>query len=161
MERKDLSSDDLCAVRQTLDQAAIRDVIGLYFYGLDRRDFTVFTDCFTPDAYGEYDGGKAVHRGREAIITALRGISQFKSSSHLASSMMIKVDGDRAKADTYAVAFLLTDNEEGKGRILVRGLQYLDDFVHRPEGWRIAHRVHIPVWQYEATSVPPSLPQAT
>jgi len=55
---------------------------------------------------------------------------------------------------------LVVDDGGGKGRIRVRGLRYIDDFVKTPEGWRIRHRVHIPIWQYEVVSVPPGLPQA-
>jgi len=160
MEEKDFCFDDVRALLKLLDQAAIRDVIGQYFYSLDRRDFAALTACFTSDAHGEYDGGKTIHVGREAIIEALRGITQFKFSNHMIGSMMIEVDGDRAKADTYGVAFLVIDDGEGKGRILVRGLRYLDGLVKRLEGWRISHRVHIPIWQYEAVSVPPAIPQA-
>jgi hypothetical protein len=160
MEEKVLSSDDVRALLKLLDRTAIRDVIGQYFCGLDRRDFSALRACFTSDAHGEYDGGKTAHVGREAIIEALRGITQFKFSSHVTSSMMIEVNGDRAKADTYAVAFLVVDDGGGKGHILVRGLRYLDDLVQGLEGWRISHRVHIPMWQYEVASVPPALPQA-
>jgi hypothetical protein len=160
MEEKDFSSDDVRALLKLLDQTAIRDVIGQYFSGLDRRDFAALTACFTSDAHGEYDGGKTVHVGREAIIKALQGITQFKFSTHLIGSMMIELNGDRAKADTHGIAFLVVDDSGGKGRILVRGLRYLDDLVQGPEGWRISHRVHIPIWQYEAASVPPALPRA-
>lgn len=160
MKKKDITSDDVHALRKLLDQTAIRDVIGLYFYGLDRRDFVALAACFTSDANGEYFGGKTVLVGRDAIIEALRPITQFKFSTHLIGNMTIKVDGDRAKADTNAVAFLVVDNDGGKGRILVRGLRYLDDLVQGPDGWRISHRVHIPNWQYEAASVPPAVPHA-
>jgi len=158
MEKKNITSDDVRALQELLDQTAIRDVIGQYFYALDRRDFAALTACFTSDAKAEYFGGKTVYAGREAITNILRIIKQFKFTSHLISNTMIKVDGDRAKADTYAVAFLVVDEDGGNGQILVRGLQYLDDLVHGREGWRISHRVHIPTWQYEAILVPPTLP---
>jgi ketosteroid isomerase-like protein len=160
MKEKEFSPDTVRVLLKLFDQTAIRDVIGRYFYCLDRRDFAALTTCFTSDAHGEYDDGKTVHVGREAIIEALRGITQFKFSSHLIGSLMVEVNGDLAKADTFGVAFLVVDGGEGKGRVLVRGLRYLDNLVQVPEGWRINHRVHIPIWQYEAASVPPALPQA-
>ncbi len=161
MEKKDLTSDDVRALRRLLDQAAIQEVIGRYFYSLDRREFSTLETCFTSDAQGEYFGGETIFAGREAIIEALRSISRYKFTNHLISNMMIKVDGDRAKADTYAVAFLVVDDGGTKGRILVRGLQYVDDLSHGPEGWCISHRLHIPTWQYEAASVSPILPQVS
>ena len=160
MEEKEFNSDDVIALRMLLEQSAIRDVIGQYFYSLDRRDFAALGACFTSDVHAEYFGGKAVYPGRKAIVEALRPIAQFKSTSHLICNMMIKVDGDRAKADTNAVAYIVVDEGGGKGRVLVRGIQYLDDLVHGPEGWRISRRLHIPTWQYEVASVPPAVPNA-
>jgi hypothetical protein len=161
MEKKDLSSEEVLSLRGLLDQNAIRDVIGQYFYSLDRRDFAALGACFTPDVHAEYFCGKAVHAGREAVVEALRAIAQFKFTNHLICNMKIKVDGDRAKADTNAIAYIIVDDGGGKGRVLVRGIEYLDDLVHGPEGWRISRRLHIPTWQYDVASVPPAIPQVT
>jgi ketosteroid isomerase-like protein len=78
MEKNDLTSEDVVALGRLLDQSAIRDVIGQYFYSLGRRDFDALDACFTPDVHAEYFGGKAVYAGREAIVEALRPIAQFK-----------------------------------------------------------------------------------
>ncbi len=154
MAVRELTPKEKSGLFRLLDEAAVREVIRNYFYGLDRRDFVILKDCFTEDAKGEYDAGKALYEGREAILGALRPIAQFKSTSHVTSSTAITIDGEHAKADTYAVAFLVLDGER---RVLVRGLQYLDQLVRSPEGWRIRHRIHIPTWQYDVDSVPPAL----
>jgi hypothetical protein len=159
MEGRDLSSNDVWALDKLLDREAIRDLLNRYFYGLDRRDFGLLATCFASDAEGQYDGGKAVHLGREAIIETLRGIAQFEFSIHLMGNTAINLDGDRANAETHAVAFLAVDGSAEKGLIMARGLRYLDDLRKGPEGWQITHRVHIPLWQYEVTSIPPGLPR--
>ena len=41
------------------------------------------------------------------------------------------------------------------GIIAVRGLRYADCFAQDAASWRIAHRVHTPLWQYNATPVTP------
>jgi hypothetical protein len=74
---------------------------------------------------------------------------------------MIAVDGERAKAETCGVAFLVADDGREGGRILARGLRYLDDLIKDPAGWQISRRMHIPIWQYEVASIPPGMLQAT
>ena len=75
-------------------------------------------------------------------------------SSHHPTSQQLAVDGDQATADTFAVAYLATADE----RIVVRGLQYLDELERGADGWRITSRQHIPQWQYEAARTPVALP---
>ena len=140
-----------------LDQVAIREVIDLYFSSVDRKDFAALTSCFTPEAQGEYDAGRAVYLGGKAIVEALKGIvAQFKFSCHMIANEMIKVDGDHAKTDLRAVSIVVPNGEGDKGRVLVRGLRYFDDLVRKPEGWQISHLVHIPEWQYESALLPPA-----
>jgi hypothetical protein len=153
MTGRDVKSDERSAMLRVIDEAAVRQVIGNYFYAVDRRDFIMLKDCFTEDAKGEYDAGKVVYEGRDAILDGLQGIVQFKSTSHVTSSMFISIDGEDAKADTFAVAFLVL---EGIPRVLVRGLQYIDHLVRTRAGWRIGRRIHIPRWQYEVASVEPA-----
>ncbi len=153
MPGRDFTSEERIALLRLLDEAGVREVIGKYFFALDRREFEILEHCFTEDAKGEYDGGKALYDGRPAILDAMRPIEKFKSTSHVTSSMAITIDSQGAKADTYALAFLTLND---RPLVLVRGLQYLDRLVRSPQGWRICHRIHIPLWQYEIKSVPPA-----
>ena len=159
MKEKSLSAHGARALIELLDRTAINDLINRYFCGLDRRDFALLATCFTPGAEGRYDGGKKVYSGRDAIVEAMRGIAQFKFSTHLMGNTVIEVDKGHATAETQAVAFLVVDRSAGKGRILVRGLRYVDDLTKGPEGWQISRRVHTPLWQYEGDSIPPGLPK--
>jgi hypothetical protein len=78
-------------------------------------------------------------------------------TSHAVASQQITLDGGLAHADTFVVAHLVEGAVAGPGAILVRGLRYTDDLVRTEEGWRIAHRRHHSLWQYEAKAVSPDL----
>jgi hypothetical protein len=146
-------------VRRVVDEASIRRAIGHYFFCLDRRDFDGFSLVFTEDAVGEYGGeGSVIRRGLAEIVEGMRGVSQFATTSHITSSQHIAVDGEAAKADTLSVCF----NQTGDGSVmLIRGVRYLDALVRTPDGWRINHRQHIPLWELRQPATAPSYLRAT
>jgi hypothetical protein len=59
-----------------------------------------------------------------------------------------------------AVAHLI-EGVAGPGHVMVRGLRYEDRLVRQADGWRIAHRIHRSLWQYDAEAVSPDLRQRT
>jgi ketosteroid isomerase-like protein len=144
-----------------LDRAAIRGTIEEYFNALDGRDFARLGACFTEDARAEYDAGDGAQQlaGRDEIVARIRGIESCPASTHSLSSTTLELDRDTARADTFAVAVLLLGPNDG-GSILVRGLRYEDVLVRARAGWSIASRVHRPLWQYEARSLPCGVPVA-
>jgi hypothetical protein len=154
-----LTDDELRDVRLARDETAIRALINRYFFGLDRRDPVALASIYTPDGVERGDGTRVEI---DAHVAGLLRVGRFSYSHHFIGSLSIDISGDAATGDTYAVAFLAVDaanDEVGDGRMVVRGLQYLDNYVRLPDGWRIARRDGpIPLWQYEIASVPPALP---
>ena len=136
------------------DKQAIRDVLMRYFVGLDRRDADAFDEVFTARARMSVLDGAHTFEGKDDIIASLLTVARYPMSSHQPTSQSISVDADRGTADTFAVAHLVTDD----GRVVVRGLQYLDHLERTTDGWRIQVRQHIPLWQYEAPSTALELP---
>jgi hypothetical protein len=133
------------------DEQAVRDTCMRYWAGFDRKDVDVFLAAFTPDATLSLFGGEQVVS--PADMAARGGLgSVFEHSSHAPSSQTISVDGDNATADTFVVAHLIP--RDG-GPIAVRGLRYLDDLVRTDHGWRISHRRHFVLWQYDAERTEP------
>lgn len=63
--------------------------------------------------------------------------------------MMIEIEKDLAKTDTYAIAYLFFGNNKKDNKIIVRGLKYNDKLIKTDEGWQIVYRIHIPLWQSE------------
>ncbi len=159
-----LKDDEVALMLECLDKIRIRDIINKYFFGLDRRDWDAVSSCFTSDARWESkpetvdrSSETVVRNGIKVIIEKLHKVEQFSATSHLATSQSIKIRGDTAAAETFAIAHCIFGPVD-RGRIFVRGLLYVDELFRTAEGWRIQHRVHITIWQYEADTVPTGLP---
>ncbi|MFC2001962.1 nuclear transport factor 2 family protein [Chloroflexota bacterium] len=148
-----LKEGETAPMLELLDRSSIRDIIDRYFFALDRRDWDELSSCFTSDARWESSSDNVVITGNKAIVERLHFVAKFSASSHMPSSQSIKISGDTAAADTFALVHLVFGPIDN-GRIFVRGLRYLDEFVRTAEGWRIQHRRHIPIWQYVAETVP-------
>lgn len=139
------------------DEQLIRSVLERYFYGIDSRDRAIVASCFTDDAKAIYHKGFTTeerHTGGGAIADSLiTRISVYSHTNHLGSNTAVTLSGDTAHAVTHAIAHVIY------GDIRVRGIRYIDDLVRGADGeWRIAQRTHIPLWQYHAESVTPSVP---
>jgi len=149
------------ALRDMADRLEIREVLERYFFGDDRGDAESLNQCLTVDAEARYDMGGAepvAVKGRAAIVSAIvDATSQRLGVNHLLSNTRIEVEGDRATADSYAIANVVV-GDANAGRVLVRGIQYLDEFVRTDEGWRIKTRIHKALWQYEAPATAPGIP---
>jgi hypothetical protein len=135
------------------DLVAIRDVVENYFYALDSRRLDLLSASFANDATMTLHG-RTVELGREDQLTGtFAAICELGPSSHLRTSQHIDLGGDTAHSHTLAQAVVC----DKTGSVHVRGLSYHDDMVKTPGGWRIRHRTHEAIWQYDASGVPPHL----
>lgn len=153
----DFASSAATAVRDAADHTAIRAVIDLYFYGLDGRDRAALAACFTKDAHVRYQIGTELEftrDGNEVIASHFHGSMMRQTvTTHMGASVVIAIDGDRARAVTNAMANVIQGD-----RALIRGLRYEDELVREGGGWRIAERRHYPLWQHEAEARKPVIP---
>jgi hypothetical protein len=132
-----------------LARQEIADVILRYARGIDRLDFDLVRSCYHDDAYDDH----GMFRGNvdEFIAGAQRFLPRFVATMHFMGNMLIEVgvDGDeqRARAETYAVAYHRQLAEDGSGKDDVFGIRYVDRFERRGGDWRIAHRVVATEWR--------------
>ena len=138
------------------DRIAIRDGVERYLAAIDRADKLLLRSCFTEDARYDSAGGTLDMEGGDSIAARL-GSGRFAASTHVCAHMTVSFEVDCARADTMAVAYLVTDTEPG-GTIMVRGLRYRDRWRGRRAKWRIAHRRHETCWQFDTTSAAPFVP---
>jgi uncharacterized protein (TIGR02246 family) len=134
------------------DRREIERLIAAYAHAVDARDVERIVDLFTAEAEIDYHGrepGAGTDAIRAFFSTALREGPGGRSgaSTHLMSNTLLDLDGDRAQAQTEAVAFLAA---EGGDSVTLRGLRYTDRFVRTGGGWRIAYRQHRCQWQCAA-----------
>jgi len=135
------------------DEQEIRDACMRYWAGFDRSDVDLYLAAFTPDATLSLFGGSQIVK--VADMAAHGALTPpFEHTSHAPGSQAITISGDTATADTLVTAHIVPE----QGPILVRGLRYVDDLVRTDDGWRIHHRRHFLLWQYDVERVEPHLP---
>ena len=152
------AADDPASLRAFVEKAAVREVLENYFHGLDAREEDRLAACFTDDAVATHHSGSDTEftlTGGAAIARYFCGLLRtFTATNHTFSNSVIRVTGDTATGDTFAIAHVISDN-----RVRVRGIKYLDELARVSQQWRICKRTHIQLWQYEAAAVKPFLPR--
>lgn len=138
-------------------KSAIADVIHSYCHIIDRRRWDDMAQVFHPDAtysYGFIDGD-----WRNFVMIARLVIDPLRMSHHKTGNMLIRVDGDRARAETYFTAYHRVTADAptdaplpGTGvehDIIIAG-RYIDTFERRDGDWRILRRVGVSDWRQDS-----------
>ncbi len=140
-----------------LARAAIADVIARYCHVIDRRQWHAMDQCFHDDAtyrYASIAGG-----WREFVAVARAIIDPLRISHHQTGNMLIRVDGDRAGAETYFTAYhriaagAAADGVfpgTGQDYDVIMAGRYIDRFERRGGDWRIAHRTGVTDWRRDS-----------
>lgn len=137
----------------TLARFEIRDIAERYFWALDRRDWDALESCFVPTARYDLFGGKVTMNSAAEVVARLKGVARYEATHHAWSNGQIEVDGAAGSGVIHAVAYCVLPEVEGR-QVRVRGLRYEDRYARDEAGrWRIAARLHVPVWQFEAQAV--------
>jgi hypothetical protein len=123
----------------------IQDVILRYARGIDRLDFDLVRSCYHDDAYDDH--GSMRGTPDEFIAGAREFLPKWTATQHFMGNMLIEIDGDKARAETYAVAYHRREDEQGNGKDDVFGIRYVDRFEKRDDEWKIAHRVVANEWR--------------
>lgn len=128
-----------------LAKAEIADVLQRYARGIDRLDFDLVRSCYHPDAYDDHG---ALSGDVDTFIAGARDfLPRYAATMHFLGNMSIEVDGDTARAETYAVAYHRVEGPDGAGKDDIWGIRYVDRFERRDGEWRIAHRVVAQEWR--------------
>jgi hypothetical protein len=139
-------------VETLLAKQEIADVIYRYARGIDRLDLDLVRSCYHPDAYDDH--GTLKGNVDEFIAGVEAFLPQFVVTQHFMGNMLIEVDGEKALAETYAVAYHRKELADGSGKDDVFGIRYVDRFERRDGEWKIAHRVVATEWR-RVDPVPP------
>jgi hypothetical protein len=137
------SGDQDAAVAALLAENEIRKVLLLYCRGVDRLDRDLVRACFHEDAvdsHGNFEGDV------DSLLDWMWGVlTKFDTTMHFVGNMLIEVEGDLARAETYGVAFHRGEPEKPH-RNLINGFRYVDRFERRDGAWRIARRTVVTDW---------------
>jgi len=131
---------------QAADRLAIRELVEAYAHCADRRDakgqmslftadthFVVFMDAKDPKPTWEL-------RSRDALAPVFADLNKYDATTHfVGQSTILSLTDDKAVGEAYCLAHHVTV-AEGKRRLMIASLRYLDTFVKQNGGWLFAER---------------------
>ncbi len=125
-------------LQELLDKKACEELLMRYSHTLDWLDEEGQAACYWPDAqidYGFYTGDA---EGFIPVVMAaeLSAIRRW----HLVGGLLIDIDGDVARAESYGFTVSATQAEDGSKQDHLFGGRYLDEMHKRDGEWRIASR---------------------
>lgn len=133
-------------IRQDIIESkeAIRDCLHRYCRGIDRADAAALRSAYWPDAIDDHVlfNGNAY----EFIDWCVPLLAQVEHSQHLLGNILIELDGDTARVETYYHAYERRRRASGLPYEMYVGGRYLDRFERRDGEWRILHR-HV-MWDW-------------
>jgi hypothetical protein len=137
------------------DRLAIRELVEAYAHCADRRDAIGQMALFTPDThFVVYMNAKdptptqELH-SREALAPVFADLKKYDATMHfVGQSTILTLTGDRATGEAYTLAHHLT-TDDGKRRLMIAALRYVDQFVKMDGVWLFAERLLYVDWLEE------------
>lgn len=139
-------------VDRLVARADIQDLLWRYCRGIDRCDAELVRSVYHPgatDNHGIFDGD--AHEFADMVVPMLA--KSYRCTQHQLTNMLIDIDGDRARAETYFTAYHrehdAPEGSSGEGaepRMVVFGGRYLDELECRDGRWGILARVVAHDW---------------
>lgn len=140
---------------EAADRLAIRELVEAYAHCADRRDAKGQMALFTPDThFVVYMNAKDPRptqelRSREALAPVFADLNQYAATMHfVGQSTILTLNGDRATGEAYTLAHHLTV-DDGKRRLMIAALRYMDTFVKSDGAWLFAERLLFVDWLEE------------
>ena len=133
-------------LRKLIDRETIRDLIHRLGAVLDEQRFDDLTLVFAEDAAITTPGGHA--EGLDAIVAqAARNHAPELRTQHLATDLVIDLDGDRARARAnYVGVFAIGSGDPAPAPRFQIGSVYSFDLVRTGDGWRLHAMEMLPTW---------------
>lgn len=131
---------------EAADRLAIRELVEAYAHCADRRDAKGQMALFTEDTHfvvymnaKDPTPSQELH-SREALAPVFADLNQYDATTHfVGQSTIVTLTADRTTGEAYCLAHHVTiDN--GKRRLMVASLRYLDTFVKIAGTWLFAER---------------------
>ncbi len=143
-------------LQELLDKQACEEVILRYGRTQDWLDDDGHATVFWPDA--DVDFGFFKGSGADFVTTVMAHERTVPRRWHLCTSVMVQVDGNKARAECYGIAVGSREGEDGELHDNMYGGRYLDELEKRDGEWRISKRTYILDWSHQ---FPDALKEAT
>jgi hypothetical protein len=127
------------------DHIEIRDLLARYCRGIDRGDKALIASVYHDDAYDDHGTFKGSPREfAEVVVDRMDGTGVI--GQHNVTNVLIELDGDRARGESYFVTWNPEADATGMGRLMLVLGRYLDTFERRDGVWKIATRQVVIDW---------------
>ena len=145
-----MNSDAERRLHEAADKLEIIEMIYTYADCVDRGDFESLMDCFHPEAKFQGDGLDVAMPVQDFFQANADAGAGMKETMHHTTNLLVQVDGERARAQTYILAHHLMKDDcadypplfphTGKEYAVLVGGRYIDDFERRDGAWKISLR---------------------
>jgi ketosteroid isomerase-like protein len=140
---------------EAADRLAIRELVEAYAHCADRRDAKGQMSLFTPDTHfvvymnaKDPKPSQELH-SREALAPVFADLNKYAATTHIVGqSTIFTLTGDGAEGEAYCLAHHVTV-DDGKRRLMLASLRYLDTFVKMDGAWLFAERLLYVDWMEE------------
>jgi hypothetical protein len=140
-------------LRRLRDHEEIRQLLYRYARGVDRADADLIRTAYVPggtDQHGPYNGSG--DEFADVIVRGARKVWENVGNHHI-TNILIQLDGDRARAEVYFLAFH-PHADHGEPQMGIISGRYLD-ILERHEGrWGILRRVVLSDWTRDSFDGP-------
>ena len=141
-----MSSHTTISPSEAADRLAVRELIEAYAHCADRRDANGQMSLFTADTHfvvfmNAKDRKPTWElRSRDALAPVFADLNKYDATTHfVGQSTIFSLTDDKAIGETYCLAHHVTV-AEGKRRLMIASLRYLDTFVKQGGSWLFAER---------------------
>src|SRR6202047_2918940 len=140
---------------EAADRLAIRELVEAYAHCADRRDAKGQMSLFTPDTHfvvfmnaKDPTPSQDLH-SREALAPVFADLNKYDATTHfVGQSTIFTLSSDRATGEAYCLAHHVTV-DDGKRRLMLASLRYLDTFAKVDGAWLFAERLLYVDWMGE------------
>jgi hypothetical protein len=124
---------------QVSDLLELKDLAYQYARTVDGRDGVALSALFVED--GVIDGSGYYTKGRADIAKIPAFLDgRYQATFHAVQNHTLKLDGDQATGEVYALSHHLRQEPDGGLVDYVMVMRYRDAYVRQADGWRFQHR---------------------
>jgi hypothetical protein len=128
------------AIEDWVSKGEIAESLGVHSRGVDRADANLLAVAYHGDAAVDY----GFFKGPASELATILAQAQKGQpvTMHRTCNMWIKVQGEKARSESYVFAYAEHSIESGAVQRFIGG-RYLDRHERREGAWRLSHRLYV------------------
>ena len=131
----------MLSLQEISDRLEIQDLLTRYADAIDRRDWDLLDQVYTPDADVDYSAfGGLVGKYPEIKVWLAEALAVSPGYQHMNANMDIRLDGDKATGRIMCLNPMIMPGDQQPPQVGFFGLWYIDQYVRTAAGWRISNR---------------------